>query len=272
MRFSFALLLVLAACWGLSQAADSPKTAPAPVSPLVWSPDNPTHTTVPGEISARFTFAVSNSSSAEAVIVQVKPSCGCTTAEMPSIPWRIPPHGTDKLEAVVDLRDKVASAASPTVYYKDIKIFGQDFTNQINFSVAIPPMTNKMSADETMRLWGQQLASVDHQAVFKNDCVKCHLVPAFGKQGEYLFHTTCGICHEAVNRASVVPDLSKLTAPIDTSYWRTWVTDGKVGTLMPGFASTNGGPLDDEQVRGLVAYLTNAFPRPLKDSPASSAK
>jgi len=41
---------------------------------------------------------------------------------------------------------------------------------------------------------------------------------------------------------------------------------------MPGFAAAEGGPLDDEQINGLVKYLTNAFPRPLKLPPVTPLK
>ena len=117
------------------------------------------------------------------------------------------------------------------------------------------------------RLWGQQLASVDHQAVFKKDCVKCHLVPAFGKTGEQLFHTSCGICHESVHRATMVPDLSALNSEFDTNYCRICVTYGKAGTLMPGFAATEGGPLDSAQIDSLMEFLPKQFPRPQKAAP-----
>ena len=70
----------------------------------------------------------------------------------------------------------------------------------------------------------------------------------------------------------MVPDLHKLKSEIDGDYWRNWVTNGKPGTLMPGFAATEGGPLDDADIKSLVEYLTKAFPRPMKTPPASAAR
>jgi mono/diheme cytochrome c family protein len=124
-----------------------------------------------------------------------------------------------------------------------------------------------MSPEMANRLFGQQLGALDHQAVFKTDCAKCHLVPAFGKTGENLYRAACGICHEAKNRATMVPDLHALTTPIDDNYWHNWVAHGKAGTLMPGFAATEGGPLNDAQIASLVDYVTKAFPRPVKNPP-----
>jgi cytochrome c553 len=192
---------------------------------------------------------------------------------MPSHPWRLAPHETNHFEAIMDLRKDQGFISPPGAYYRDIEVMGDDFTNRLRFTVVIPPdLTNDLTKAQLARLWGQQLAAVDHQAVFKNQCVRCHLVPAFGKSGEYLFHTTCGICHESPDRAKMVPDLSELKTEIDTNYWRQWVAYGKVGTFMPGFASTEGGPLDDEQIRGLVDYLSKAFPRPLKGTATNSVK
>jgi len=59
-------------------------------------------------------------------------------------------------------------------------------------------------------------------------------------------------------------DLATLKTEIDPEYWRRWVTVGKPGTLMPGFAATEGGPLDEPQINSLVEYLTKAYPRPVK--------
>jgi hypothetical protein len=42
-------------------------------------------------------------------------------------------------------------------------------------------------------------------------------------------------------------------------YWRQWTREGLAGTLMPGFAKSEGGPLTDHQIESLVAYLTTDF-------------
>ena len=264
----FLLLLILLGC------AVAPPTPPPdlqlipPPGPLTWDPPSQYHTATNGEVGARFTFKVVNNTSAEVVITDVSTSCGCTVAQMPSNPWRLTPHETNKLEAVVDLRDKTGVLSPPGVIYKHIYVTSTNGTNDLTIAITIMGgMTNNLTPAEMARLWGQQLASVDHQAVFKTDCVRCHLVPAFGKTGEELFHTTCGICHESEHRATMVPDLSALKTGIDTNYWRNWVTYGKAGTLMPGFAATLGGPLDDAQIDSLVEFLPKQFPRPLKAAP-----
>jgi cytochrome c553 len=260
---SNALLLSLAAffCVGWNAVAQESDR------PLSWKEPTKTYTAKPGEISARFTFNVRNFSDTDVLIDDVKPSCGCTVAILPSKPWRLNPKSDEKLEVLVDLRGKTGTLT------KEIKVLTTAFTNTLTVIVNIPDnLTNGMSMEAMNRLWGQQLAGIDHQAVFKNDCVKCHLVPAFGKSGENLYNAACGICHEATHRATMVPDLHKLKSEIDGDYWRNWVTNGKPGTLMPGFAATEGGPLDDADIKSLVEYLTKAFPRPMKTPPPDSDK
>jgi len=230
----------------------------APAEPLVWESPSQFYTAKPGDVTAHFTYKVVNVSGSEVVIDDVKPSCGCTTAELPGKPWRLAPGETNKMEVLVDLRGKEGKLL------KTIAVLSPTAPKTLSILVDIPPeaSTSRMSPATAMRIFGQQLGALDHQAVFKKDCVKCHLVPAFGKMGASLYATACGICHEAQNRASMVPDLHALKTPVDDNYWQSWVTHGKAGSLMPAFAAAEGGPLNDAQIASLVDYLTKNFPRP----------
>jgi mono/diheme cytochrome c family protein len=265
-RNAAALLLLLLTAM-LIHAATPAVVAPASVSRpgLVWEPASQYYTVKQGEVAARFTFKVKNVSGSEYVIDDIKTSCDCTTAGIPSKPWHLAPGETNKLEAVVDLRDHMKGVTASDIILKEIFVYSTNATNILSMTITIPPgMTNTLSKPEADRIWGQQLAAVDHQAVFKTTCVNCHLVPAFGKYGESLYHTACGICHDDAHRAPMVPDLRALKTEIDTNYWHTWIVYGKVNTLMPGFANTEGGPLEAAQIDSLVNYMTNAFPRPMK--------
>jgi cytochrome c553 len=270
------LLLLLALNPGgvVAQAVTNLATNGAGTGPLVWETPSVEHTAKPGEVAVHFVFKVKNTSASEVVVDDIKSSCDCTLASLPTKPWRLTPNETNKLDVVVDLRDKSGSISPKGEYLKEVLMrTTTGTTNLLKINLIIPgKFTNEPPPVVLTRLFGQQLSAVDHQAVFKNDCVKCHLVPAFGKSDERLFHVTCGICHEAKDRAAMVPDLHSLKTEIDTNYWRNWVTDGKAGTLMPGFAAKNGGPLDDAQINSLLTYLTNAFPRPIKTPPPAPAK
>lgn len=262
------LVAVLLVAKGLTARAQAPAVAATAMFPkpvLVWEPISQNYTATQNAVGARFTFRVKNTSTNTVVINDVKTSCECTIAGIPEKPWRLAPSETNKLEAVVDLRDRMRTVTSSDIILKQIYVLGATETNILTITITIPPgLTNTLTPHNVDRIWGQELAAVDHQAVFKDKCVQCHLVPAFGKTGERLYLTACGICHDASPRADMVPDLHQLKTTIDTNYWRTWISFGKAGTLMPGFLNSQGGPLEDAQVASLVAYMTNAFPRPMK--------
>ncbi len=232
--------------------------------PLVWQSPSQTNSATPDDVTTQFVFKVRNVSTTEVVIDDLKPSCGCTVAQLPSQPWRIGPKEAGQFAALVDLRGRRGQL------FKEIKVISSNAPETLKLEIDIQPGPQNLTPQMQYRIWGQKLAATDHQTVFKKDCVGCHLVPAFGKSGEPLFHTTCGICHEAEHRATMVPDLAALKTEIDTNYWRDWVTHGKAGTLMPGFTATEGGPLDDAQIDSLVKYLTKAFSRPLKAAATNS--
>ena len=235
--------------------------APAPREPLIWDAPDQTNDANGLDISSRFTFKVRNVSTNEVIIDDVKPSCGCTIAQLPSKPWHLAPQEAGQLEVLVDLRGKHGRL------YKGIAILSSNAPKNLMVTVNIPERKESPGTAMENRMWGQQMAALDHQTVFKGDCVKCHLLPAFGKSGQPLYNVACGICHEAKRRATMVPDLHALKTEIDSDYWKNWITYGKAGTLMPGFTATEGGPLDDAQIDSLVDYLTKVFPRPLKPAP-----
>jgi len=117
----------------------------------------------------------------------------------------------------------------------------------------LPPVIPKMTEAERAR--GVAAAKIDRQAVFHDDCAKCHLKNIQGKYGKPLFDSVCGICHEAEQRATMVPDLHNLKTPTNDEFWRTWIAHGKPGSLMPAFITSEGGPLTDVQIASLATYL-----------------
>ena len=59
----------------------------------------------------------------------------------------------------------------------------------------------------------------------------------------------------------MVPDLRASKKATSEDYWKVWITHGKPGTLMPGFAKAYGGPLSDEQIDSLSKFMFDKFPR-----------
>jgi mono/diheme cytochrome c family protein len=152
------------------------------------------------------------------------------------------------LSVVVDLRGR-RGTLTKTVYVDTSS--GEEI---LRVHVHIPP------SPELRREMNLTLAQGDRQAVLRGDCASCHVAPTVGKKGAELFQTACVICHAAQHRASMVPDLMVAKVKRDATYWEKWIREGADGTLMPAFAKTHGGPLDDEQVASLIAYLVEHLP------------
>jgi mono/diheme cytochrome c family protein len=112
---------------------------------------------------------------------------------------------------------------------------------------------------EADRAQNVKMAQADRQAVFKGDCMTCHVKRGEGKYGQELYAADCAICHEGEHRASMVPDLHALKTPTNYEFWQIWITHGKPGSLMPGFSAADGGPLSDMQISSLASYLNESI-------------
>jgi mono/diheme cytochrome c family protein len=185
--------------------------------------------------------------------LNVHPSCGCTTAELPPVPWIIPAGASGQIKLSVNLAGKFGTI------FKTAKVTTDKGNKDLMLRITIlPPVTVKLT--DAQRMAGQMAAKADRQAVFRGDCASCHAKNLDGKYGMQLYNAVCGVCHEAENRATMVPDLGKLTAPTSQEFWRTWITYGKPGSLMPAFATSQGGPLTDMQISSLAVYLNTLHP------------
>jgi mono/diheme cytochrome c family protein len=184
----------------------------------------------------------------------VHPSCGCTTAELPRVPWQIPPGGNGQIKLTVNLQGKAGTL------FKTVNVTTDHGRKDLILRINILPPPPMPEMTEAQRNAGIMAAKADRQAVFKGDCASCHLKKTEGKYGQQLFDALCAICHEASSRATMVPDLHNLQVPTNEEFWRTWITAGKAGSLMPAFASSQGGPLNDLQIASLAAYLNAINP------------
>jgi mono/diheme cytochrome c family protein len=68
-----------------------------------------------------------------------------------------------------------------------------------------------------------------------------------------------------------VPDLHALKQPTSLEYWKAMISFGKPHTLMPGFALAQGGPLSDEQIASLAAYLNRTISHNFLQPPLTNA-
>lgn len=268
----------LAALAGLSCAATisfaqnpAPPTTPAVSSGAIYVPDlshagEPLKTgslawnstseevTVPADsLKAEFLFSFTNVSDKAFAITTVHPSCGCTTAHIPQLPWLIQPGASGEIPISVNIGGKTG------MVFKSVYIATErgNLTLMLRINIQAPV---ERTLTDTERMQAMEMAKVDRQAVFKGDCASCHIKNIQGKYSKDLYDSVCGICHEAKNRASMVPDLHDLKVPTNTDFWQTWITFGKPGTLMPAFAAAQGGPLTEVQIASLAAYLNVAIP------------
>ena len=153
----------------------APSVAPpqnAALSGLVFDSDRKEVAVKMGEPSVTLIFQVTNTSPDEIVINQLYPSCGCTVAKMPAQPWKLAPGAHGPIEATTDTRGKTGRLT------KTISVITSVGMKVLTFTVDIPAAP---PPDRTERIRNIQAAFSDRQAVFKNDCIRCHVKPSEGK-------------------------------------------------------------------------------------------
>lgn len=223
------------------------KAAERPANPLVWDALEKSFTAKPDEMEAKFVFNVTNTSKKPITIITVRPSCGCTVVETPADPWIIAPGASAALPAVVDITGKDGTLT------KSIFINSSAGQQILSLHIQAPPM------DLNVRAKNQETARADRQSIFRGSCVQCHVIPTMGKTGEDLFKSACLICHTPEGRASMVPSLLEARTHRDAAWWRTWISEGKEGTLMPAFAKPRG-ILTEEEITSLVEFALSHLP------------
>ncbi len=231
----------------------SHQNEPLPDGVLAWD-DVTKHTDLAADAGiAKFSFSFTNVTSDKVAILDVHPSCGCTTAQLPPMPWIIAPGSNGQFGLTVNVTGKTGPQAK-TVNVKTDKGFKQ-LMLQINILPAVLPTQSPAERAQAM-----ELAKADRQSIFRDSCAACHVKPGESKYGKPLYDAVCGICHDANDRASMVPDLHQIKTPTNVDFWQTWTAHGKAGSLMPAFATADGGPLSDMQIASLAQFLAATIP------------
>ena len=258
---------------GFSPGLDQPPGVPVPLRPSEPDRTAPRYTRYPEDRlltwdevhkeirpgkSAKVAlthFSVTNNTRLPITITQIRPSCGCTLAKSPPLPWKLLPGDHDKVDLEIGIEGKYGKLR------KSVKVYSTAGIKTLSFEVFLPER-KQMSSSE--RMANIRLAARDRQVVFRGKCKTCHYDPAVDRKGEELYQAACAICHESPHRASMVPYLAAYKKGVvkDENYWRLWITHGKAGTLMPAFHKGQGGPLDEEQIEDLVSWLVVRFPGP----------
>jgi cytochrome c553 len=227
---------------------------------------------VSGTPEAHFTFNLTNISSGDVVINFVQTSCGCTVAKLPSTPWTLTPNEHGEVSATMQLAGTPPGGSK----IKTLTVATDKGTKALYVKATVLPEPAAMT--EMDRTNNMKLAMADRQAVFKGDCIRCHVTPAkdsagHDKMGQDLYTAVCGVCHDAEHQASFVPNLHRLPEPTSAEFWRNWIMHGKPGTLMPAFSKPEGGILSDEQIESLTQFLSATIPsHPVTPAPPAALK
>jgi mono/diheme cytochrome c family protein len=220
---------------------------------LVWDSTSKETNATADAGSAHFVFSFTNVSAGNVVILNVRTSCGCTTAQLPPLPWIIPAGTNGQIGAIVNFAGKSGTLLKTMTVTSD-KGFQ---TLMLKITILPPVVPTQSEADRARAL---EMAKADRQAVFRGDCAACHVKPGEGKYGKALYDAVCAICHESKTRASMVPDLHNIKTPTNVDFWQTWTAHGKAGSLMPAFSTADGGPLSDMQIASIAGYLNATIP------------
>jgi cytochrome c553 len=233
-----------------------PPVATQPATYLTWDSERKETNVISGQTSAAFTFWLTNVSPEAVTINSVRTSCGCTVAQLPSMPWKLDPGASGSIPVTMSLAGKIGSIE------KAVMVDGTTGNKTLIVRANMPSPANQPVAGggiDPDRIKNMQMTLADRQVVFKGECAKCHAEPAANKTGEQLYVAACGICHDSVHRAAMVPDLKNLRHPTNEEHWRKWTRSGRPGSMMPAFAKSEGGPLTDEQIDSLVKFLTDTI-------------
>lgn len=226
---------------------------PLPDGVLNWNGLTQEATVAADAANAKFTFSFTNVTPDTVAILDVHPSCGCTTAQLPPLPWLIPAGTNGQFGLTVNVTGKTG------MLFKTVNVRTDKGYKQLILKINILPQVMPTQTDAE-RAQAMILAQADRQSVFRGDCATCHVKPGDAKYGLTLYVAICGICHDAKDRASMVPDLRTIKTATNVDFWQTWIAHGKAGSLMPAFSTSDGGPLSDMQIMSLAQYLAATIP------------
>ncbi|HYG21953.1 MAG TPA: DUF1573 domain-containing protein [Verrucomicrobiae bacterium] len=258
------LLISLSPMRGDNAGPSAPVIPFLPKSALLWDAVEKSVELAAMTNIAGFTFWATNVSDGDVTIHSTETSCDCTVAQAAKLlPWRLAPGEGGSLKVNLNTRGRFGLVT------KTITVHSSHGSQVLTIHARIP--LTPAPANVSARQRDMMAALQDRQVVFQGSCAACHALPAAGKTGEVLFVKACGICHTAEHRAEMVPDLAALQSKKDEEYWRSWVTHGKPGSLMPAFAMEEGGILDTNQIESLVGYLLKKYPAGSKAAAESLA-
>ena len=248
----YAILYLLAGLLSVSaQTSSNPSGQPIPDCGLAWDAVTKSVAAAAGQDFARFEFSFTNVTTAAVTIQSVRPSCGCTTAELPPVPWTISAGSTGRIKVKVNLAGKFGTV------FKSATVTTDKGKQMLSLSIDIGAAPNPQMS-QAQRDTGVAIAKMDRQAIFKDGCASCHLKNVQASYGRLFTRRRAAFATTPIHAPRWSPTWHTLPGATNLDFWRTWISSGKPGTLMPAFASSQGGPLNEAQIDSLAFYLNSA--------------
>lgn len=176
-------------------------------------------------------FEFSNTGDKDLIIEKVVATSGNTKARVSS--RLLKPGEKGSVTAIIDMRGRKG------IFFKKIDVYSND---------PITPVTTlsvKIAAKDRIHM--AQYHATD---IFSEECKDCHVERGRGKKGWELFKADCFMCHNAGKNTSLSTMSKKSTEELLKA-----IKEGVGNTLMPGFDSRFGGPLDDNDIKSLLDLI-----------------
>jgi hypothetical protein len=121
----------------VANPAAMPKPAvngPLPGSAIAWDADLKSIDARAGDDAGHLFFSFTNVSPGKVVISSVHPGCGCTTAQLPILPWVVAAGANGTIPVTINLRGKSGTL------YKNLTVTTDQGVKMLNFRVNILPV------------------------------------------------------------------------------------------------------------------------------------
>jgi len=108
-------------------------TAPLPDAILAWDALSKTVDATNGQGVARLIYNFTNLSTNEITILNARPSCGCTTVQMPPMPWSLAPRAGGQIKLNVNLSGKMGTL------FKSVNLVTDKGSQRLDVRINIAP-------------------------------------------------------------------------------------------------------------------------------------
>ena len=192
-------------------------------------------------------FMIFNRGDAPLRVHKAKSECGCTATDFQGCLLR--PGSSVALKIIVDTTLKQGPVTKDMMVYSDDP---QRPIARLYIAMDVKDAHGKMTRAERTKIFTDER------------CKRCHVDEGVGQFGKELFEADCAMCHRRQESGILSAPIieGKLAAGADAAFWqhvRAVISEGsKSNASMPGFLADNGGPLTEEQIASLVAYLKSA--------------